>query len=231
MLQHLLATGDAVAEEVPIFAITNYDVTIFCHRNFHVAMDKRIWASLPIPWNGTALPPRAAWLHFMAVGQQCHDARVKINLSRDSVPCTPSSGYTLSLGGAHSLQLKAAWGTGCQTKATREQPSRAAKRQKGQAIALQADCGPGLQPHTTNAGLDSGTDNITTANALAAWTRQLPPNPEEDAVAQLPWLPAQKNKLTMECIASTSFVRVMKVTFYSIALLCSSALHMQKSHT
>lgn len=112
------ADGDAVAEEAPIFAITNYDVTIFCHRKFCNAVDKRIWASPPIPWNGTGLPPRAAWLHFMAVGQQCHDARVKSNLSRDSVPSTPSSGYPLPLDGAHTLQLNAAWRTGYQTKAT-----------------------------------------------------------------------------------------------------------------
>lgn len=127
------AYGDAVAEEAPLFAITNYEVTIFCHRNFCDAVDKRIWASPPVPWNGTALPPCAAWLHFMAVGQQCHDARVKSNLSRDSVPCTPLSGYALPLDGAHMLQLNAAWCTGSQTTATREQPSRAAKRQKGQA--------------------------------------------------------------------------------------------------
>lgn len=167
----------------------------------------------------------------MAVGQQCHDARVKSNLSRDSVPCTPSSGYPLPLDGAHTLQLNADWRAGYQTKATREQPSRAAKRQKGQAVALQADCGPGLQPCTADAAMDTGTDLTTTTDALASWTSQLPPKPEEAAVAQLPWLPAQKIKLTMECIASTSSVRVMKVTFYSIALLCSSALHMHGAHT
>ena len=90
-----------------------------------------------------------------------------------------------------------------------------------------ADCEPGLQPHTTDAAVGSGTDHITTADALAAWTSQLPSNPEKVAVAQLPWLPAHKIKLTMECIASTSFAQVMKVTLCSIALLCSSVLHMQ----
>ena len=128
--------------------------------------------------------------------------------------------------GAHTLQLNAAGRTGYQTKAVREQPSRAAKRQKGQAIAQKADCGRGLQ-RVTDAAMDTGTDHITTTDALAAWISHLPPEPEEVAVAQLPWLLARKINLTMECIASTSFVRVMKVDLYSISLLCSSALHMQ----
>lgn len=178
-------------------------------------------------WHGLTSSCSLAALH----GQQCHDARVKSNLSCDSVPCTPSSGYPLPLDGAYTLQLNAAWRAGYQTKAPREQPSRAAKRQKGQAIALQADCGPGLQPCTTHAAMDTGTGLTTTTDALAAWISQLPPKPDEVAVAQLPWLPAQKVKLTMECIASTSSVRVMKVTFYSIALLCSSASHMHGAHT
>ena len=178
-----------------------------------------------------ALPPRAAWLHFMAVGQQCHDAQVKSNLSHDSVPCTPSSGYPLPLDAAHTLQLNAAWQTGYQTKAIREQPSRAAKRQKAQAIALQEDCGPGLQPHSTNAAMDTGTDHTATTDTLAAWTSQLPPKHEEVDVAQLPWLPAHKIKLTMECIASTSSVRVMKVSSKSMALPCSSGLHTYVAHT
>lgn len=61
--------------------------------------------------------------------------------------------------------------------------------------------GPALQARTT----DSAADHTTT------WTNQLPPKPEEVAVAQLHWLPAQKMNLTMECIASTSVARVMKV--------------------
>lgn len=156
----------------------------------------------------------------MAVGQQCHDTKVKSNSSCDSVPCTPSSGYLLPLDGARTLQLNAAWRTGYQIKATREQPSQAVKRQKGYAIALQADCGPGSQPRT----IDAATDYLTTEDVLAAWIIQLPPEPEETAVAKLPWLPAQNITLTVECIASTSFIRVVKITFYSIALLCSSAL-------
>ena len=186
--------------------------------------DKRIWASPPIPWNGTTLPPRAAWLHFMAVGQQCCDARVKRHLLRNRVPCSPSPGYSLLLHGAPTLQLNAAWQTGCQTKATREQPPQAAKRQKGLAIAPQADCGSGLQLHTGDGAMVTSKDHTSASDTLAAWTSHLSPQPEDVAVAQLPWLPAQNIHLTMECIASTSSVRVMKVTFYSNALLCCHVL-------
>ncbi len=84
-----------MAEEAPVFAITNYEVTVFCHRNLADVTDKRIWASPPISWNSVSLPPRAAWLHFMAVAQSCQDLRSKDILLRGQVPVTPLSGYSL----------------------------------------------------------------------------------------------------------------------------------------
>ena len=152
----------------------------------------------------------------MAVGQEGHVAKVKKNLSRDHVPSTPTSGYPLSLDGAYTLQLNAAWQAGCQTEATREQPLRAAKRQKGQPIALQADCGPSLQLQSDDFAIGLGIDHMTTDTALAAWTNQLLPQHEEAAVAQMPWLPTHKIHLSMECVASTSFVRVMKAKLFSM---------------
>lgn len=83
-----------------IFAITNYGVTIFCVCKFRNAVDKHVWASLPTPWNGMALPPGPALMHFTAVGQP---------LFVNSVPCTPSSGFPLPLDAAHTLQLNTAW--------------------------------------------------------------------------------------------------------------------------
>lgn len=71
------AYSDAVVEEAPIFAISNYEVTFFCHRNFNDVRDKKIWASPPIAWNSVSLPPRAAWLHFLAVAQECRALRSK----------------------------------------------------------------------------------------------------------------------------------------------------------
>ncbi|DBA88576.1 TPA: hypothetical protein ACH3X2_005043 [Trebouxia sp. C0005] len=109
-----------------------------------------------------------------------------------------------------NYDLNAAWQTGCQTKATREQPPQAAKRQKGLAIAPQADCGSGLQLHTGDGAMVTSKDHTSASDTLAAWTSHLSPQPEDVAVAQLPWLPAQNIHLTMECIASTSSVRVMK---------------------
>ena len=152
----------------------------------------------------------------MAVGQECHAAHVKKNMSRHDVPPTPTSGYPLSVDGAYTLQLNAAWQAGCQTRATREQPSRAVKRQKGQLIALQADCGPSLQLQSDDGHIGLGIDHMTTNTALAAWTSQLLPEQADVAVAQMPWLPTHKMHLTMECVASTSCVRVMKVTVSSM---------------
>ena len=101
--------GDAVAEEAPVFAISNYNVTFFCHRNLSDVTDKRIWASPPISWDSSLLPPRAAWLHFMAFGQQCRDENVKCHLLRSSVPLTPKEGYALQNGSQQArLQLNAA---------------------------------------------------------------------------------------------------------------------------
>ena len=73
----LQAYGDAVFEEAPIFAISNYDVTFFCRRHLSEVGNKRTWASPPIAWNEVSLPPRAAWLHFLAVAQECRAAKSK----------------------------------------------------------------------------------------------------------------------------------------------------------
>ncbi|KAL0038136.1 hypothetical protein WJX79_004463 [Trebouxia sp. C0005] len=54
------AYGDAVAAEAPVFAITNYEVTVFCHRNLTDVTDKRIWACPPISWN-EAESRRPSW--------------------------------------------------------------------------------------------------------------------------------------------------------------------------
>lgn len=92
----LQAYGDAVVEEAPLFAISNYEVMFFCHRNFTDVRDKRIWASPPIAWNSVSLPPRAAWLHFLAVAQECCTLRSKslccsemkyLQLLHQNTPC------------------------------------------------------------------------------------------------------------------------------------------------
>lgn len=61
LLISMWAYGDAVAAEAPVFAITNCEVTVFCHRNLTDVTDKRIWAFPPISWNNVCLPPRVAW--------------------------------------------------------------------------------------------------------------------------------------------------------------------------
>ena len=106
-------------EEAPLFAITNYGVTIFCHRDFSIITDKRIWASPPISWNSTLLPPRAAWLHFMAIAEECRIMAVKSRLSRSQVPLTPTHEYALPLSNdGGSRLLNAACKTGSPVRGT-----------------------------------------------------------------------------------------------------------------
>lgn len=75
---------------------------------------------------------------------------------------------------------------------------------------MQADRGPSSQLQSDDGEVGLGIDHMTTDPALAAWTSQLLPQHAEVAVAQMPWLPTHKMHLTMEYVASTSFVRGMK---------------------
>ena len=123
----LQAYGDAVVEEAPIFAISNYEVTFFCHRNLNDVRDKRIWASPPIAWTSVSLPPRAAWLHFLAAAQECSTLRSKSLLHRDEVPLTPMSGYPVSLPSGETVRLNASTRSGYQTVGSCQQPPPLAK--------------------------------------------------------------------------------------------------------
>lgn len=143
----LQACGDAVVEEAPIFAITNYEVTFFCHQNFNDVRDKRIWASPPIALNSVSLPPRAAWLHFLAVAQECRTLRSKSLLLQNEVPSTPTSGYPVLLPSGETVRLNASTPNVHQTIGSRQQPAHRAKHAtkeqatslKMQAIKLQSD--------------------------------------------------------------------------------------------
>ncbi len=123
----LQAYGDAGVEEAPIFATSNYDVTFFCRRHLSKVGDKRIWACPPIAWNEVSLPPRAAWLHFLAVAQECRAAKSKSVLLRDDVPDTPTSGYPAELPNRRNIRLNARISNGFYTAGTRQQPARQAK--------------------------------------------------------------------------------------------------------
>ena len=57
--------GDALVEEAPIFAISNYDVTFFCRRHLSEVGDKRIWASPPIAWNEVSIAPSCSLAAFL----------------------------------------------------------------------------------------------------------------------------------------------------------------------
>ena len=103
----LQAYGAAVVEEAPIFAITNYEVTFFCRRHLTDVKDTRIWASPPIAWNSASLPPRAAWLHFLAVAQHCRSVYSESLLRRDEVPSTSPSGYSVVSSSAATVKLNA----------------------------------------------------------------------------------------------------------------------------
>jgi len=227
----LQAYGDAVVEEAPVFAISNYEVTIFCHRNFTDVSDKRTWASPPIAWDSVSLPPRAAWLHFMAVAQGCQDIRSKDLLLRNQVPSTPPSGYTLALpSGEASVRLNAGNRNGYQREGMRQQPARRAKAPaakagtatQGSSLDVQASS-PVLTDET--AGYTSSADRIRpaflhhdlpvatyrTQDALSVWLSRLPFGPLGDTIPELPWVQLDDLTLTMECLASASLVRVMKV--------------------
>ncbi|DBA66420.1 TPA: hypothetical protein ACH3X2_002399 [Trebouxia sp. C0005] len=222
------AYGDAVAAEAPVFAITNYEVTVFCHRNLTDVTDKRIWACPPISWNEVSLPPRAAWLHFMAVAQSCQDLRSKDRLLRGQVPVTPLSGYSLRLTSEElSLRLKAGARRGHRREGMQQQPARRAKAHAAKSAGTHASS---LEMQASsallgdgNTGYLSATDSIgpvhlhcdlsaaacCTQDHLAIWLQRLPAGPLADVTSELCWI--SYPTLTMECLASTAVVRVMKI--------------------
>lgn len=77
-----------MTDEAPLLILTNYHITYLLLRNFSNVEDKTLYASPPIPWNCSFLPPRAAWLYAMAAASKCMDDRVKDVLSREDVPVT-----------------------------------------------------------------------------------------------------------------------------------------------
>jgi len=197
----LQAYGDAVVEEAPIFAISNYDVTFFCRRHLSEVGDKRIWASPPIAWNEASLPPRAAWLHFLAVAQECHAAKSKTVLLRDDVPDTPTSGYPAELPSGRNIRLDARTLNGFHTAGTRQQPARQAKhatKQWTQANSLDM-----LASSSSLAG--------SLKVALSLWLTSHENLADEDDLSELPVIKLDQLQLTMECLGSTSLARVMKV--------------------
>jgi hypothetical protein len=223
VINFLQAYGDAVAEEAPLFVVSNYNATIFCRRDFFNVHNKGIWASPTITWDSPLLPPRAAWLYFMSVAQECCANGVKSQLRREQVLSTPLSGYSLPLSHAQAtLQLNSAWSSGCQLKGTRQQPGRAAKRLQTKAGTWQQDRAQDWQSSslvmtadTTGSAAPTSPAAANTAQSitslLTAWISQLPHTPRKSAIGQLPWMQLEHVDLTMECIGSTSLARVLKV--------------------
>ena len=258
----LQAYGDAVVEEAPVFAISTYEVTVFCHRDFTHVRDKRIWASPPIAWDNASLPPRAAWLHFMAVAQDCQDMRSKDLLLRNQVPSTPPSGYPLALpdgeapvrlnaanrngyqregmpDGEAPVRLNAANRNGYQREGMRQQPARCAKAASAKAGTVRQ--GSSLDVQASSSALSDDTAAYTssadsmgpallhhnlpvaaycTQDALSLWLTRLPLGPLGDTIPELPWIQNDDLTLIMECLASTSLVRVMKVGHMQLKCLC-----------
>ncbi len=197
----LQAYGAAVVEEAPIFAISNYEVTFFCHRNLNDVRDKRIWASPPIAWNSVSLPPRAAWLHFLDVAQECRTLRSKSLLLRNKVPLNPTSGYPMPLPSGETAGLNASTPNGHQTVGSRQQPARRAKHAaKG-----------GYQASSLNMQALGSRRTECAQVAMSSWLSCLQHLPLGDAISELPWVKLDQLKLTMECLGSTSLARVMKV--------------------
>ena len=212
-----------MAEEAPVFAITNYEVTVFCHRNLTDVTDKRLWASPPISWNNASLPPRAAWLHFIAVAQSCQDLRSKDMFLRGQVPVTPLPGYSLKTTSKElSLRLKAGTHYGYRKAGMQQQPACRAKahaaksvRTSGSSLEMQASSallGDG------NTGDPSATDSIgpvhlhrdlsaatcCTQDTIAIWLQRLSAGPFAEAISELCWISYDNPNLTMECLASTA---------------------------
>ncbi len=194
----LQAYGAAVVEEAPIFAISNYEVTFFCHRNLGDVRDKRLWASPPIAWNSVSLPPRAAWLHFLAVAQECRILRSKSLLLQNKVPSTSASGYPMPLPSRETVKLNASTPNGHQKVGLRQQPARRAK---------QATKGG---PQASSLDMQASSSSLTKCaqDALSPWLSSLQHLPLGDAISELPWVKLDQVKLTTECLGSTSLAEV-----------------------
>ncbi len=197
----LQAYGAAVVEEAPIFAISNYEVTFFCHRNLNDVRDRRIWASPPIARNSVSLPPRAAWLHFLAVAQECRTLRSKSLLLRNEVPSTPTSGYPVPLPSGETVRLNASTPNGHQTVGSRQQPAQRAKHATKR----------GAQASSLDMQVSSSSLTECAQAALSPWLNCLQHLPLGDAISELPWIKLDQVKLTTECLGSTSLARVIKV--------------------
>ena len=173
----------------------------------------------------------------MAVAQSCQDLRSKDMLLRGQVPVAPLSGYSLKTASEElSLRLKAGTRHGYRREGTRQQPVRRAKAHatksvgtSGSSLEMQASSallGDG------NTGYLSATDSIghvrlhrdlpaaacCTQDNLAIWLQRLPAGPFADAISELCWISFDDPTLTMECIASTALVRVMKVCHMQLNL-------------
>ncbi len=223
LISFLQAYGDAVAEEAPLFALSTYNATIFCRRDFSNVRNKDIWASPTITWDSPLLPPRAAWLYFMSVAQNCRANGVKSRLRREQVPSMPLPDHSLPVSHAQAtLQLNSAWNSGCQLKGTRQQPGRAAKRLQTRTGTLQQDRTQDWPSSSMVMTADTNGSAVLTSPAaadtaplvtslLTAWISQLPHTPRETAISQLPWMQLEHVDLTMDCIGSNSLARVLKV--------------------
>ena len=206
-----------------MFAVSKYNTTILCRREFSNVCNKDIWASPSITWDSPLLPPRAAWLYFMSVAQECRANGVKSRLRREQVPSTPLPDHSLPLRHAQAtLQLNLAWSSDCQLKGTRQQPGRAAKRLQTRTGTLQQDRTQDWQVSSLVMTADTNGSAAPTSSAaadtapsvtslLTMWIGQLPHTPRETAIGQLPWMQLEHVDLTMECIGSNSLARVLQV--------------------
>ncbi len=166
----------------------------------------------------------------MAVAQSCQDLRSKDTLLRGQVPVTPLSGYSLETTSEElSVRLKAGTRHGYQREGMRQQPARRAKAHAAKSVGTS---GSSLEMQASsallgdgNTGYLSATDSIghvrlhrdlpaaacCTQDKLAIWLQRLPAGPFADAISELCWISFDDPTLTMECLASTAVVRVMKV--------------------
>jgi len=146
-------------------------------------------------------PPRAAWLQFLAVAQECSIVGSKNLLLRHEVPSTPTTGYPVASPRGGNFRVNASIPNGYQTSGRRQQPARQAKGATKRAA--QAD----------SFDMQASSSNLTLCPqpALSLWLSCLQGLPHEDAIAELPWVKLGQLRLTMDCLGSTSLVRVMKV--------------------
>jgi len=128
-----------------------------------------------------------------------------------------------------SVRLKAGTRHGYQREGMRQQPARRAKAHAAKSVGTS---GSSLEMQASsallgdgNTGYLSATDSIghvrlhrdlpaaacCTQDKLAIWLQRLPAGPFADAISELCWISFDDPTLTMECLASTAVVRVMKV--------------------